>query len=167
MVKLILTVSGSVSSPGCRLCLGTDVAAEAPVDEAQLLRDKSELVKGENINVPLLSNGAVQGYFITRISFMMDKEKVKGVHLPVTEMMTDELFTLLVGNKMVDLANTKAFDLKTFRKSIKDKLNERFRANMCWMCWWSSSTISPRMTFAPMANGRATSRLHRPRLLKA
>lgn len=130
MVKLIIT--------GLWVCIVTLGAVyfsvqmslpKPPVDEAQLLREKSELVKGENINVPLLSNGAVQGYFITRISFLMDKEKIKGVHLPVTEMMTDELFTLLVGNKMVDLSNTKSFDLETFRKSIKDTLNERFQGD--------------------------------------
>jgi hypothetical protein len=101
-------------------------APPPPVDEAELLKARSELVKGESINVPMLSNGAVQGYFITRISFMMDKEKIKTVKLPVTELMTDELFTLLVGNRMVDLSHTASFDLAAFRASIKDNLNKRF-----------------------------------------
>jgi hypothetical protein len=127
MVKLIIT--------GLWVCVVTlgavyfsvkMSAPPPPVDESQLLKDKSELVKGEAINVPVLANGAVQGYFITRISFLMDKEKVKGLHLPLTEMMTDELFTLLVGNRMVDLSDTKAFDLETFKASIKDNLNKKF-----------------------------------------
>ena len=115
MIKLLLTGLWV-----CAVTLGAvygSVQMSKPkpvVDEATQLRNKSELVKGENINVPVLSKGAVQGYFITRISFLMDKEKIKGVHLPTTEMMTDELFTLLVGNKMVDLGNTKAFDLDGF-----------------------------------------------------
>ncbi|MBP2548033.1 hypothetical protein J2858_000926 [Neorhizobium galegae] len=100
-------------------------APPPPVDEQQLMKDKSELVKGEVINVPVLANGAVQGYFITRISFLMDKAKVKGLHLPMTEMMTDELFTLLVGNRMVDLSDTKAFDLESFKTSIKTNLNKK------------------------------------------
>ncbi|MFD1745990.1 hypothetical protein ACFSE1_11010 [Rhizobium helianthi] len=128
MVKLILT--------GLWVCIVTLGAVffsvqmskpKPPVDEAAQLRDKSELVKGESINIPMLKDGAVQGYFITRISFMMDKEKIKGVNLPLTEMMTDELFTLLVGNKMVDLSNTGGFDLQAFRNAIKQKLNERFQ----------------------------------------
>lgn len=127
MVKLILT--------GLWVCVVTLGAVyfsvqmslpKPPVDEATLLKEKSELVKGEAINVPMLADGAVQGYFLTRISFMMDKEKVKGVHLPVTEMMTDELFTLLVGSKLVNLDNTKAFDLAAFRNSIKESLNKKF-----------------------------------------
>lgn len=127
MVKLILT--------GLWVCVVTlgavyfsvqMSAPPPPVDEAALLKARSELVKGESINVPMLSDGAVQGYFITRISFLMDKEKVKTVKLPVTEMMTDELFTLLVGNRMVDLSQTAKFDLPAFRASIKESLNKRF-----------------------------------------
>ncbi|MCO5733046.1 hypothetical protein [Rhizobium sp. SSA_523] len=125
MVKLILT--------GLWVCVVTLGAVyfsvqmslpEPPVDEATLMKEKSELVKGETINIPMLSDGAVQGYFLTRISFMMDKQKIKGVHLPVTELMTDELFTLLVGNRMVNLSDTKAFDLNGFRDMLKQTLNK-------------------------------------------
>jgi hypothetical protein len=84
-----------------------------------------QLVRGETVTIPLISDGAVKGYFLGRMSFMMDKEKITGVDLPMTELMTDELFTLLVGNKMVDLGNTSAFDLETFKTSIKDDLNKR------------------------------------------
>jgi hypothetical protein len=127
MIKLVLT--------GLWVCVVTlgavyfsvqMSAPPPPVDEAALLKEKSELVKGESINVPLLKNGNVQGYFLTRISFLMDKEKVKTVHLPVTEMMTDELFTMLVGNKMVDPSNAASFDLQAFRSGIKDTLNKKF-----------------------------------------
>ncbi|WP_159946572.1 hypothetical protein [Rhizobium sp. 18065] len=82
-----------------------------------------ELVKGEPITIPVISDGGVSGYFLTRVSFMMDKAKITGVELPMTELMTDELFTLLIGNKMVDLANTKGFDVAVFREKIKTDIN--------------------------------------------
>ncbi len=107
-----------------------------------------------------------QGYFITRISFMMDKEKVKGVHLPVTEMMTDELFTLLVGNKMVDLANTKAFDLETFRKSIKETLNQRFQGEYVLDVLVEQLDYLSKDDIRTNGERRATSRLHPPRSLR-
>lgn len=127
MVKLLLTGLWV-----CAVTLGAVYfsvqmsAPPPPVDESQLLKDRSELVKGEAINVPVLANGAVQGYFITRVSFLMDKEKVKGLHLPLTELMTDELFTLLVGDRMVDLSDVKSFDLETFKTRVKDNLNKKF-----------------------------------------
>lgn len=127
MVKLILT--------GLWVCVVTlgavyfSVKAAAPPppldEEAQRLASM-QVVKGEVINVPLLANGAVNGYFITRISFLMDKEKMHVVaQMPLTEMMTDELYTLLVGNKMIDLANTKAFQLDAFKQKIKEGLNQK------------------------------------------
>jgi hypothetical protein len=47
------------------------------------------------------------------------------VTLPLTEMTTDELFTLLVGNKMIDIANIKSFDPQVFRDAVKKSMNER------------------------------------------
>ena len=45
-------------------------------------------------------------------------EMIKNVSLPLTEMTTDELFTLLVGNKMIDVTNMKAFDPQAFRDPV-------------------------------------------------
>jgi hypothetical protein len=106
--------------------------AKPPVPGAEEAAKKAgfELVKGESITVPVIADGAVSGYFLGRISFMMDKEKIKGVKLPVTELMTDELFTLLVGNKMVDIGNVSAFDVNAFRARIKEDMNSRMGAGM-------------------------------------
>ncbi len=96
-----------------------------PVDEAAQKKAALEVVKGESISVPVLKDGAVNGYFISRISFMMDKTKLKDGALPITEYMTDELFSLLVGNQMIDLADPKAFKLEEFKKLVKEDLNKR------------------------------------------
>jgi hypothetical protein len=104
-------------------------APAGPSDE-EAKKPALELVRGEPITIPVLAGGDVQGYFLTRISFMMDKEKIKGQKLPVTEMMTDELFTLLVGNKMVDIANVGAFDVMTFRDKVKTEMNARLGEGM-------------------------------------
>lgn len=99
-----------------------DGAGAAAIDSKQ---GALELVKGETITVPVIGDGAITGYFLGRISFMMNKEMLKGVTLPLTEMTTDQLFSLLVGNKMVDLAHIKSFDPKAFRDEIKKGMNER------------------------------------------
>ncbi|MFN7009974.1 MAG: flagellar basal body-associated FliL family protein [Allorhizobium sp.] len=99
--------------------------ATAPVEvsEEDAKKEKLELVRGEPITIPMIADGSVRGYFLGRISFMMDKEKIKGIELPLTELMTDELFTLLIGNKMVDISNMDAFDVAAFREKIKADLN--------------------------------------------
>ncbi|MDF0695259.1 hypothetical protein PYR71_01790 [Rhizobium sp. MC63] len=125
MIKLVLT--------GLWVCAITLASvyfsvylATAPAPAVSDSRQSAlELVKGETITVPVIGNGAITGYFLGRISFMMNKDMLKGVTLPLTEMTTDELFSLLVGNKMVDLAHIKSFDPKAFREEIKKGMNER------------------------------------------
>ena len=95
--------------------------APAPDDSKQ---SQLELVKGETITVPIIADGTITGYFLGRISFMMNKDAVKNVSLPLTEMTTDELFTLLVGNKMIDISNMKSFDPNAFREMIKKEVNQ-------------------------------------------
>lgn len=126
MVKLLLT--------GLWVCIVTlgavyfsvqMSAAPAPVDEEAKKKELQEFVRGEVITVPMMANGSITGYFIGRISFMMDKEKIKDVKLPVTELMTDQLYTQLVGNRMVDLSNPGGFDLEKFRSTVRDGMNAR------------------------------------------
>lgn len=126
MIKLLLT--------GLWVCIVTlgavyfsvqMSAAPTPVDEEAKKKELLELVPGESITIPVISDGAITGYFLSRVSFMMDKQKITGVKLPITEVTTDELFTLLIGNKMVDLSKPGAFDLEKFRSSIKDGMNKK------------------------------------------
>ena len=125
MVKLVLTgvwvCAITLASVYFSVYMATAPAPAATDSKQSAL----ELVKGETITVPVIGDGAITGYFLGRISFMMNKDMLKGVTLPLTEMTTDELFSLLVGNKMVDLAHIKSFDAKAFREEIKKGMNER------------------------------------------
>ncbi|KPF42028.1 flagellar basal body-associated FliL family protein [Rhizobium sp. G187] len=104
---------------------GSIYMATAPKETTEEAAKPLELVPGEAITVPVLAKGGVTGYFLTRISFMIDKEKMKGEPLPLTELMTDQLFTMLTGEKMVDLDNVENFDLEAFRGKIKTEMNAR------------------------------------------
>lgn len=126
MIKLLLTGIWV-----CVVTLGGVFAAvqmnkPAPhVDEEAKKKEMQELVRGEPITIPVISNGAITGYFLSRVSFMMDKKKIKDVKLPMMELTTDQLYTLLIGNRMVDLSKPGAFELEKFRSSIKDGMNKK------------------------------------------
>ncbi|TCU18887.1 hypothetical protein [Rhizobium sullae] len=125
MVKLVLTgiwvCAITLASVYFSVKLAT--APAPPADDSK--QGQLELVKGETITVPIIGDGAVTGYFLGRVSFMMNKDTMKGMTLPLTEMTTDELFTLLVGNKMVDISKLKSFDPQAFREAIKKGMNEK------------------------------------------
>ncbi|NLR98992.1 hypothetical protein HGP17_19405 [Rhizobium sp. P38BS-XIX] len=125
MIKLVLTglwVCG-VTLASVYFSVQTATAPAISPDDAK--KAQQELVKGESINVPVIANGQVTGYFLTRISFMMEKGKATALQIPLTELTTDELFSLLVGNKAIDIGHTQNFDVAAFRTDLKKRMNER------------------------------------------
>lgn len=124
MIKLVVT--------GLWVCVVTLAAvyfsiqmATAPAASADPKAVSQEFVKGESINVPVIGDTGISGYFITKVSYMMNKDKAKDLDVPLPALTTDALFTLLVGNKMVDMSKPKAFDLEAFRGDIKKTMNDR------------------------------------------
>lgn len=67
----------------------------------------------------------MNGYFLSRISLRVDKTKMAKIELPATQLMTDELFTLLAGSSMVNIANISTFDPEAFKQRIREGLNKR------------------------------------------
>ncbi|MFK0384916.1 MULTISPECIES: flagellar basal body-associated FliL family protein [Rhizobium/Agrobacterium group] len=97
--------------------------APAPVDEAEAKKANLQLVKGESITIPVINDGGVNGYFLSRISLRVDKQKIAKIELPATQLVTDELFTLLAGSSMVNIANVSTFDPEAFKQHIREGLN--------------------------------------------
>lgn len=124
MLKLLLTGVWVCAVTLGAVYFSVQMATRPPVTE-EAKKPETETIKGEAITVPLIADGAIKGYFLSRISFIVDKEKVKDGHPPTTEVMTDELFTLLVGNQMVDIGNVSSFNVDAFREAIKTDLNKK------------------------------------------
>jgi hypothetical protein len=125
MIKVVLTGAWVCVVTLAAVYFSVQMATTPPVDPAVEKKAALEMVKGESITVPLIKDDKVRGYFIGRISYMMNKEKLQGVTLPMTEYMTDELFTLLVGNSMIEITNPQAFKLDEFKKAVREDLNKR------------------------------------------
>lgn len=126
MLKLILTgVWVAVVALGA---VYGSIQMSKPVDPAAEEAKKKavqELVHGEMVTFPVISNGAVEGYFLTKTSYIVDKTKMAEVTLPVPAILTDELYTALVGDKVIRLPENKDLDLKAFKAKIKTAVNAR------------------------------------------
>lgn len=99
--------------------------ATAPAPDEAGAKASLQLVKGESITIPVINDGGVNGYFLSRISLRVDKDKMAKIELPATQLMTDELFTLLAGSSMVNIANISTFDPDAFKHRIREGLNKR------------------------------------------
>jgi flagellar basal body-associated protein FliL len=82
-------------------------------------------VSSETVTLPVVANGKVSGYFLVRASLQVDEEALKEVTVPVPAFLTDELYTLLVGEKLVDIKDAGKFDVVGLKTRIKDGLNTR------------------------------------------
>ncbi len=89
-----------------------------------------DYVRGDLVSIPVISGGAVQGYFLTRLLYTVDPAKLSALSVPPKDLITDELYTLLVGNRVIDFPKMDNFDLDTFRGEIKKALNKRVGADV-------------------------------------
>ncbi|MCM2291391.1 hypothetical protein NAC44_03490 [Allorhizobium sp. BGMRC 0089] len=129
MIKIIIAGVWAVIVALVAVYFSVSIAT-APVahEDPNASKIATQVVRGEQITIPDLEKGGVQGYFLSRLSFVVDKDKVEKVEIPMNTVMTDELFSLLVGNKMIDMSNGHKLDVNAFREKIKDDVNKRLGA---------------------------------------
>lgn len=125
MFKLVLTGLWVCAITLGSVYLSVQMTMAPAATDGAAAKKNTQVAQGEMITVPVIAEGKVAGYFLARISYIIDKDKVTNTDLPMTALVTDELFSLLIGNKMIDVANTASFDLNAFRSQIKDGLNRR------------------------------------------
>ncbi|KQS90954.1 MULTISPECIES: hypothetical protein [unclassified Rhizobium] len=128
MLKLVITGAWI-----CAVSLGSVYFsiqhASAPIvsDAEAERRALQEYVPGELITVPVITDGGVQGYFLTKLSFSVDKAKAKNMEIPLKESVTNALFDILVGQKLINVADSNSFDLANFKTVVKEQLNKQLR----------------------------------------
>jgi flagellar basal body-associated protein FliL len=125
MIKIVL-----IGAWVCIISLGAVYAAVTLAGgSADSAAAKQEIppayVAGEVLSIPVLSGGAVTGYFLTKVSVMVDQDKAAKTHIPMAPYITDELYTVLVGDSMIDLPKAGHFDVEGLRTKIKTDLNAK------------------------------------------
>ncbi len=124
MIKIIL-----VGVWVCAVTLGTvyfsvQYASAPTTPDDGKPKVAAEYLPGELVTVPMIADGAIKGYFINKLSFNADKEKLKLIQTPLKETLTSTLFDILVGAKMIDIPNMRNFELAAFKTAIKDGVNK-------------------------------------------
>lgn len=84
-----------------------------------------DYVRSDMLSIPAFADGRVQGYFITRLVYTAEPKVLQSLTLPPHVLITDELYSLLVGNSVIDFTNMEQFDMDAFRTIVRDRLNER------------------------------------------
>lgn len=89
-----------------------------------------EYQKTKIINVPMIAEGAVQGYIVAQFVFTVDAKLHRQLTVPPETFVIDEAFRLIYGDEDLDFANLSRVDLKDLTASIKTRVNERLQAEV-------------------------------------
>ncbi|MGB3878642.1 MAG: hypothetical protein WA980_22535 [Shinella zoogloeoides] len=131
MIKLVGTGVWILAITLASVYFSLKMASAPKVDTAVAAREAAmEFVSGYTTTVPVIGEGGVSGYLLTKLAYKANKELAAKQVVPLPEMITDELYTLLVGKKMIDVGATGNFDLDAFRGVVKEGLNRRFGAEV-------------------------------------
>lgn len=84
-----------------------------------------DYVRGKVISIPVIADGKVDGYFLARLVFTAEPDRLNAMSVDPQDLITDELYTHLMGNETIDFTKLDTFDLAGFREGIRTALNSR------------------------------------------
>lgn len=84
-----------------------------------------DYVKSDMISVPLLRDGKIDGYFLTKLVYTVEPAEIKKLSIPAQALMTDQVYSYLYTNPQIDFTKKESIDLDAFRNSIRDTINAR------------------------------------------
>lgn len=105
--------------------------------------EKLEVRKVKAITVPIVSDGAVQGYISGEFSYVVDGANKSRVALDPESYFMDEAFRRIYANNKLDFHHIEKFDLNELTKEITSHVNRRLGAE------YLKETLVKSFTFIP------------------
>jgi hypothetical protein len=84
-----------------------------------------EQVQTKVINVPIISDGAVQGYVLAQFSFSIEADKNKELSTKPDLILVDEAFKLIYAGEAVDFRRLRRADVDALARIIRTNVNKR------------------------------------------
>ncbi len=84
-----------------------------------------DYVKTDVISVPVLQKGVINGYFIARLVYTVEPEKMRKLSVPAQSLIIDEVYTYLFSHPETDFSQADKVDIDALRTGIKDSINKR------------------------------------------
>jgi len=131
MIKIIL-----VGFWACLATLATgyamthvrEVLARPPAVAASTTARDSR--KTKEINVPKIRDGAVKGYVVVALSYIVDTDAIKKSPVPPDAFVVDEAFRYLYDDATIDVDHLETFDLGKMTKTLVKSVNARMSADV-------------------------------------
>jgi len=84
-----------------------------------------DYVRTKVMSVPVVKEGRVDGYFLARLVYTVEPERLKALSIPADMLLLDQLHSYLYGNPQIDFSDKESVDLEALRNGIRDSINTR------------------------------------------
>lgn len=84
-----------------------------------------DYIKTDIVSVPVMSNGRINGYFLTRLVYTADPKNIARLSVPAEALLTDQVYSYVYGNPTLDFMNHETLDLDQFRAGLRESINKR------------------------------------------
>jgi len=82
-------------------------------------------IKTEIVSVPVVRDGQVAGYFLTRLVYTIEPKKLAALSVPAEALIIDQVYSYVYANPDLDFVGPETLDLDVFREGIRSKINEK------------------------------------------
>ena len=89
-----------------------------------------ETRKTRELNIPIIRDGAVKGYVVVQLNYVVDLEAAKSQPVPPEAFVTDETFQYIYGDEKIDFAHLDRVDIGKMTETLIQKVNTRLRSNV-------------------------------------
>jgi hypothetical protein len=125
--------------------------ASQPLASApEKLMGGAESVRTKMISVPIVADGAIQGYVVAQFVFVMDSQLLKRMSVPPEVFLLDEAFSAIYTGGAIDFRNPDKRDLQAMAKTILEKVNGRLGGH------YVDDVLIQELNFVPKEEARAS-----------
>jgi hypothetical protein len=78
------------------------------------------------INVPIIEQGAINGYVVAQFVYTADAAALKQLSVPPDAFILDEAFRTIFSDERIDFEHLERFDLASLTKNLATAVNARF-----------------------------------------
>ncbi len=98
--------------------------------EAQPPVAASQVRKTKEINIPIIRDGAVKGYVVTQLSYVVDLVVEQKLATPPDVFIVDEAFRYIYSDEKIDFAHLEKVELDKMTRALIPKVNARMKADV-------------------------------------
>jgi len=77
------------------------------------------------VNVPMIADGALQGYVVAKLVFTADANVLRSMAIPPHPFLIDEVFRTLYADETLDFRNLEKYDLDRLTSDLAEVANKR------------------------------------------